>query len=151
MLLKVVDGTEFRDIPITEGSFFLLPGTFAYCSPNARPSPYPLDVSVNLANTPHNPVRFRDTVGVVIEGTRPKASKGQAIVLAAFRRNVNRDFLDRLRWYCRNPVHTEPTIIREEVFHVEDLGTQLKPYIEAWMGDENLRKCKECGTIAPPK
>ena len=59
--------------------------------------------------------------------------------------------LDRLRWYCRNPAHTEPTIIREEVFHVENLGYQLKPYIQAWMADENLRKCKECGTIAPPK
>jgi len=110
MLLKVVDGTEFRDIPIQEGSIFLLP-----------------------ANTPHNPVRFPDTVGIVIECARPETSK------------------DRLRWYCRSPVHTKPTIIREEVFHVENLGYQLKPYVEAWMVDENLRKCKECGTIAPPK
>src|SRR4051794_13460350 len=30
--------------------------------------------------------------------------------------------LDRLRWYCRSQSHTEPTIIREEVFHVTDLG-----------------------------
>ena len=45
----------------------------------------------------------------------------------------------------------EPTIIREEVFHVENLGYQLKPYIEAWMANENLRKCNECGTISPPK
>ena len=28
MLLRVVDGNEFRDIPITEGSLFLLPRTF---------------------------------------------------------------------------------------------------------------------------
>jgi 3-hydroxyanthranilate 3,4-dioxygenase len=43
----------------------------------------------------------------------------------------------------------EPTIIHEEAFHVEDLGSQLKPHIEAWIRDENLRKCKECGVIAP--
>ncbi|KAF8314948.1 3-hydroxyanthranilic acid dioxygenase [Clavulina sp. PMI_390] len=88
MLLRVVDGTEFRDIPIKEGEMFLLP-----------------------PNTPHNPVRFADTVGIVIECERPPAS------------------LDRLRWYCREPVHTDPVIIREEVFHCTDLGTQLKPLI----------------------
>ncbi|KAF9649989.1 3-hydroxyanthranilic acid dioxygenase [Thelephora ganbajun] len=105
MLLKVVDGVEFRDIPIQEGSIFLLP-----------------------PNTPHSPIRFPNTVGIVIEGARPKVMK------------------DRLRWYCKNPVHTKPTIIREVVVYVE-----LKSYVEAWMADESLRKCKECGTVAPPK
>jgi len=108
------------------------------------------DASVTLANTPHNPVRFPDTVGIVIEGARPEASRGGS-VLGHFYALRLPSFLDRLRWYCRNPVHAEPTIIREEVFHVENLGYQLKPYVEAWMMDENLRKCKECGTIAPPK
>ncbi|KAG8834411.1 3-hydroxyanthranilic acid dioxygenase [Serendipita sp. 399] len=110
MLLKVVDGNEFRDIHINEGEMFLLPG-----------------------NTPHNPVRFSDTIGIVIERTRPEGS------------------LDRLRWYCRSEAHKEPTIIREEVFHVTDLGTQLKPLIRNWIENPDLRKCPQCGEVAVAK
>lgn len=110
MLLKVVDEGKFKDIHIQEGEMFLLPG-----------------------NTPHNPVRFADTIGIVIERTRPEDSH------------------DRLRWYCRSDVHTEPTIIREEVFHVYDLGTQLKPLINNWMTNEDIRKCSYCGEVAAAK
>ena len=59
--------------------------------------------------------------------------------------------LDRLQWYCRNPVHMEPTIIHEDVIYFVDLGTQLTTFVKAWMADEDLRRCKKCGTIAPPK
>ncbi|KAF8960667.1 3-hydroxyanthranilic acid dioxygenase [Flammula alnicola] len=110
MLLRTVDEGKFRDIRIEEGEMFLLP-----------------------ANTPHNPVRFANTIGLVIERVRPADSK------------------DRLRWYCSNSVHVEPTIIREESFHVTDLGTQLKPVIEQWMNDENSRKCPHCGAVADAK
>ncbi|KAI0062096.1 3-hydroxyanthranilic acid dioxygenase [Artomyces pyxidatus] len=110
MLLRVVDGDEFRDIEIKEGEMFLLPG-----------------------NTPHNPVRFADTVGIVVERVRPDAA------------------IDRLRWYCREPTHAEPTIIREESFHVTDLGTQLKPLIQHWMSDDEYRRCAQCGVIAAEK
>ena len=58
---------------------------------------------------------------------------------------------DRLRWYCREPVHTEPTIIHEESFHVTDLGSQLKPVIQKWMENENVRKCPLCGIVAAAK
>ncbi|KZV62050.1 3-hydroxyanthranilic acid dioxygenase [Peniophora sp. CONT] len=110
MLLRVVDDGEFRDIPIKEGEMFLLPG-----------------------NVPHNPVRFPNTVGIVIERVRPE------------------DSTDHLRWYCREPVHDKPTIIHQDDFHVTDLGTQLKPLIQRWQNEPEHRRCKECGTIAPPK
>lgn len=56
MLLKTVqpgsgEQPVFKDIPIHEGSIYLLP-----------------------ANVPHNTVRFADTVGVVIEQPRPEAA-----------------------------------------------------------------------------
>ncbi|MFQ5653861.1 MAG: 3-hydroxyanthranilate 3,4-dioxygenase [Planctomycetota bacterium] len=49
MVLKVIDGGEFRDIPIGEGEVFLLP---------------PL--------VPHSPQRFAHTVGMVVEHKRPE-------------------------------------------------------------------------------
>ncbi|KAK0495464.1 3-hydroxyanthranilic acid dioxygenase [Armillaria luteobubalina] len=110
MLLRVVDEGKFRDIRIEEGEMFLLP-----------------------ANVPHNPVRFADTIGLVIERERPAES------------------LDRLRWYCEKGEHEAPTVIYEEAFHVTDLGTQLKPVIEKWMGSEDIRRCRACGVVADAK
>lgn len=101
MCLKVVDDGKFRDIIINEGDSFLLPG-----------------------NTPHNPVRFADTVGLVVEQDRPEG--------------VN----DRIRWYCRNCRQ----IIHEKEFYCSDLGTQVKDAIVAFDGDDDARTCGHCGT-----
>ncbi|KAI1142733.1 3-hydroxyanthranilic acid dioxygenase [Hypoxylon sp. FL0543] len=103
MMLKVVDDGKFRDIIIREGDMFLLPG-----------------------NTPHNPVRFADTVGVVLEQRRPQ------------------DAIDRMRWYCQECGE----IVHEAAFHCVDLGTQIKAAIETFMSSEENRKCKKCGAIA---
>ncbi|KKK16878.1 3-hydroxyanthranilate 3,4-dioxygenase [Aspergillus ochraceoroseus] len=110
MLLRVVEDDVFRDIPIKEGEMFLLPG-----------------------NIPHNPVRYKDTIGLVMERKRPSES------------------MDRMRWYCTKGKHNTPTIIQEEIFHCSDLGTQLKPIIEKWQQTEEYRRCGECGCIADPQ
>jgi len=103
MMLKVVDEGEFKDIVIGEGEMFLLP-----------------------PNTPHNPVRFANTVGIVLEQARPEKS------------------LDRLRWYCTN-CHE---IVEEAAFHCTDLGTQIKEAVNGFRDSEERRKCKNCGVMA---
>jgi len=103
MMLKVVDDGAFRDIVIRQGDMFLLP-----------------------ANTPHNPVRFADTVGVVLEQKRPAAS------------------IDRMRWYCQKC----RAIVHEAAFHCTDLGTQIKTAVETFKSDDGLRTCKACGELA---
>lgn len=103
MTLKVVEGGAFRDITIGEGDMFLLP-----------------------PNTPHNPVRFADTVGVVLEQKRPA------------------DSADTLRWYCKGCGQ----VVHEVSFHCTNLGTQIKAAVEAFRGDEAARTCGGCGALA---
>lgn len=114
MKLKIINEkkNQFQEIMINEGEMFLLP-----------------------SNTPHNPCRFNDTIGLVMERKRPAGS------------------IDRLRWFCPNlEAHGNvPSIIREVSFHCTDLGTQLKPLINEWMQNQDLRKCHLCCTIAPPR
>ncbi|KAI9792594.1 MAG: 3-hydroxyanthranilic acid dioxygenase [Peltula sp. TS41687] len=97
MVLKVVDDDgEFKDIVINEGDMFLLP------------------------------LRFADTVGIVLEQRRPPAS------------------LDRLRWYCRSC----GGVVYEEAFHCTDLGTQIKEAVNGFRDDLEKRTCRRCGEIA---
>lgn len=112
MLLKTVDGQtpsgdpNFRDIVINEGDMFLLP-----------------------PNTPHNPVRFEDTVGIVLEQPRPEGSE------------------DRLRWYCKGCGE----VVHESGFHCTDLGTQIKSAVQAFEKDTEARTCGKCGEVCDVK
>ncbi|CCH44253.1 3-hydroxyanthranilate 3,4-dioxygenase [Wickerhamomyces ciferrii] len=102
MTLKVVDDNQFRDITIREGDSFLLPG-----------------------NTPHNPVRYADTIGIVVEQDRPEGVD------------------DQIRWYCTNCSE----IVHNITFHCTNLGTQVKEAILSFDGDIESRTCKKCGTL----
>jgi 3-hydroxyanthranilate 3,4-dioxygenase len=109
MLLKTVDTSsspdglpKFIDIPIHENSMFLLP-----------------------ANTPHNPIRFANTVGVVLEQPRPDGVE------------------DRLRWYCQECGN----VVCEKHFVCTDLGTQVKAAVQEFAKDEKGRVCGKCGAL----
>ncbi|KAK4516377.1 uncharacterized protein ATC70_011348 [Mucor velutinosus] len=104
LTIKVVDDGVFRDIEVEEGDMFLLP-----------------------PNTPHNPVRYQDTIGIVVERVRLS------------------HHIDSLRWYCEKENCRE--IVYQESFHCVDLGTQLKPVIERFAESEALRTCKKCGHL----
>jgi 3-hydroxyanthranilate 3,4-dioxygenase len=105
MLLKTVQNGEFIDIPIKEGEMFVLPRSI-----------------------PHNPCRFANTIGLVIETKRPQG------------------VLDTMRWYCKQC----KAIVYEESFYCVDLGVQLKPVIAKYTDNQDLRTCKSCGFINSP-
>lgn len=107
MTLKVVNESKksddrFIDITIKEGDSYLLPG-----------------------NVPHSPVRYADTVGLVLEQDRPAGAH------------------DRMRWYCSNCRE----IVCELSFQMIDLGTQVKEGILEFENDVEKRTCSNCGTL----
>ncbi|KAF2836281.1 3-HAO-domain-containing protein [Patellaria atrata CBS 101060] len=109
MLLKTVQPPSspsspptFHDIPIAESELYLLP-----------------------PNIPHNPIRYANTVGIVVEQPRPA------------------DSVDRLRWYCRGC----GDVVHEAAFHMRDLGSQIREAVEAFAGDRGLRTCGGCGEV----
>lgn len=106
MLLKVVEETDaepkFIDIIINEGDSYLLPG-----------------------NVPHSPVRFADTVGIVVEQDRPGGEN------------------DKIRWYCS---HCRQ-VVHESELQMLDLGTQVKEAILDFENDVEKRTCFHCKTL----
>jgi 3-hydroxyanthranilate 3,4-dioxygenase len=83
------------------------------------------DIFLLPANVPHSPQRPANTVGLVVESARAAEAN------------------DHLRWYCMNC----GSVVHDAEFHLNDLGKQLKPILEAYNGDKALRTCKACGTI----
>lgn len=94
-------------VPIKEGEIFLLP-----------------------PKVPHNPKRYKDTIGLVIERKRRENEK------------------DGLLWFCEKC----NTKLHEEYFMLTDIANQFQAVFKKYYNDKNLCTCKSCGHImeAPP-
>jgi 3-hydroxyanthranilate 3,4-dioxygenase len=79
---------------------------------------------------PHSPQRPANTVGLVVERIRKEEE------------------MDSCQWYCEkcsNKLH-------EEFFPLTDIVNQLPKVMAKFYGSEELRTCKNCGTVmAPPE
>jgi 3-hydroxyanthranilate 3,4-dioxygenase len=83
------------------------------------------DLFLLPANVPHSPQRPANTVGLVIEHKRPEKAN------------------DHMRWYCKQCGE----LVYDAEFYLVDLGKQLKPIIEEFKSNKDLRTCKACGAV----
>jgi 3-hydroxyanthranilate 3,4-dioxygenase len=94
------------EVDIKEGDIFLLP-----------------------PRVPHNPIRFKNTIGLVIERRRRDGEK------------------DGLMWFCEKCNHK----LYEEKFALNDIASQFQGIFEKYYSSEDLRTCKSCGyKMEPP-
>ncbi len=81
-------------------------------------------------NVPHSPKRPANTVGLVIERYR-----------------TEKEF-DSCMWFCENCNNK----LYEETFPLKDIVTQLPQVMNKFYANQDLRTCKNCGTVMePPK
>ncbi len=107
ILVKIMDNGKPIDVPIREGEIFLLP-----------------------PRIPHNPVRYPNTVGLVIERKRRSGE------------------MDGLLWFCENCSNK----LYEEYFPLTNIETQFPPIFNKFYSNIELRTCKQCGSVMePPK
>jgi len=92
-------------VPIKEGEIFLLP-----------------------PKVPHNPRRFKDTIGLVIERKRRSDEK------------------DGLLWFCEKC----NTKLFEEYFMLTDIANQFQAVFKKYYENKDLCTCKSCGHVMYP-
>jgi 3-hydroxyanthranilate 3,4-dioxygenase len=97
-----IDGKK-QEITIKEGEMFLLP-----------------------SNTPHNPVRPANTIGLVIERVR----KGT-------------NMSDGLFWFCDECNHP----LHHYRFPLENIESDFQIRFKEFYNSEELRTCKQCGHV----
>ncbi len=76
---------------------------------------------------PHSPQRFKNTVGIVVERKRRAGE------------------LDGFLWYCDACDHK----LHEEYLELHDIERDLPPVFERFNQNEEVRRCKNCGELAP--
>jgi 3-hydroxyanthranilate 3,4-dioxygenase len=104
-IVKIQEKGKAVDVPLNEGDIFLLP-----------------------PKVPHNPKRFANSIGLVMERKRRENEK------------------DGLLWFCENCNHK----LYEAYFSLHDITKQFQDTFKIFYENKDLRTCKECGTIMEP-
>ncbi|MFN5182901.1 MAG: 3-hydroxyanthranilate 3,4-dioxygenase [Bacteroidota bacterium] len=102
IVVKIQEDGKCVEVPIKEGEIFLLP-----------------------PKVPHNPTRFKDTIGLVIERKRRAGEQ------------------DGLLWFCESCNNK----LYEDYFPLSDITTQFQSVFNKFYSDKELCTCKNCGTI----
>ncbi len=103
--VQIQEDGKAVEVDIREGDIFLLP-----------------------PRVPHNPKRFKDTIGLVMERKRRPGEK------------------DGLLWFCENCNHK----LYEEYFDLDDITTQFQKTFKTFYSSEKLRTCSVCGHVMEP-
>jgi len=88
----------------------------------------PGDMYLHPANVPHSPVRFDNSIGLVIE-----------------RKRKGTNFMDGLQWYCDNCNHK----LHEVKFPLLDVEKDFLGHFKDFYASQDLLTCDNCGTVMP--
>lgn len=105
VVVKIQEDGKSVDVPIKEGDVFLLP-----------------------PRVPHNPIRFKNTVGLVMERKRRNGEK------------------DGLMWFCEKC----NSKLFDEYFELTDITNQFQDIFNKFYSSLELRTCKACGHVMEP-
>jgi 3-hydroxyanthranilate 3,4-dioxygenase len=132
MIIMVVGGPNGRkDFHYNEGPefFYQLEGTLLLrTQQQGKLVEYTLnagDIFLLPAKVPHCPVRFENSIGLVVEQVRRP------------------DETDALMWFCEQCNHK----LYEEYFPLKDIENDFGAVFNRFLGNENLRTCDACGDV----
>jgi 3-hydroxyanthranilate 3,4-dioxygenase len=103
--VQIQENGKAVEVPINEGDIFLLP-----------------------PKVPHNPKRFANSIGLVMERKRRADEK------------------DGLLWFCENCNHP----LHAVYFTLTDITSQFQTEFKLFYENKDLRTCKKCGTVMDP-
>jgi len=106
IVVTIQEDGKAVEVPIKEGDIFLLP-----------------------PKVPHNPIRFKDTIGLVMERRRRDGE------------------MDGLMWFCEKC----NAKLYEEKFALDDIATQFQGVFAKFYSSDDLRTCSSCSyKMEPP-
>jgi 3-hydroxyanthranilate 3,4-dioxygenase len=125
---------DFHDDP-TEEFFYQLKGDIALRVIEEVGKP-PVEIPIHEGEVfllpkhmRHSPQRGANTIGMVVEMPRPDGA------------------VDAFEWYCPQ---CHQLVYRAEV-KLKSIVKDLPPLFEKFYGNEEVRRCKHCGTVHPGK